>query len=165
MTYTIEARPTTYKGVQMRSRLEAKVAAHFDKKGWDWEYEPVCFAGDKGQYLPDFRITYELFYSYWCEEEGEENPISIGKFHTYIEVKPTYAMAAKALEKMKVIWESENTATLEVWIGTKAVLRLLGALPTPPPWPICSLMMPRSSACTICGCPTARPTCSVPGGP
>jgi hypothetical protein len=40
--------PTVYKGVQMRSRLEARWAAFFDELGWPWEYEPVDLAGSGG---------------------------------------------------------------------------------------------------------------------
>jgi len=42
--------PTLYRGVLMRSRLEAKFAALFDRWGWHWEYEPQ----DLDRYLPDF---------------------------------------------------------------------------------------------------------------
>jgi hypothetical protein len=45
--------PTTYKGIQMRSRLEARWAAFFDNIGWQWEYEP--FQGRN--YIPDFVIV------------------------------------------------------------------------------------------------------------
>jgi hypothetical protein len=56
-TTEIKARPTIYKGIQMRSRLEADYAPHLDTPapGWihepgqvfepDWDYEPECFAG------------------------------------------------------------------------------------------------------------------------
>jgi hypothetical protein len=53
----IKARPTTYKGIRMRSRLEAYFAAMLDDVfEAAWEYEPVCFAGPSGQWLPDFKI-------------------------------------------------------------------------------------------------------------
>jgi hypothetical protein len=52
-----KGRPTLYKGIQMRSRLEADFAAYLDvKHPGRWEYEPTCFAGPQGQWLPDFRI-------------------------------------------------------------------------------------------------------------
>lgn len=51
-----EPRTTIYRGIAMRSRLEALVAAYLDRHGFVWQYEPVCFAGMQGQYLPDFRI-------------------------------------------------------------------------------------------------------------
>lgn len=51
------ARPTVYKGIQMRSRLEAGYAAWLDRWHFDWEYEPCAFAHPElGQYLPDFLL-------------------------------------------------------------------------------------------------------------
>lgn len=49
---TIPAIPTTYAGVNFRSRLEAKWAAVFDACGWPWEYEPLDLDG----YIPDFLL-------------------------------------------------------------------------------------------------------------
>lgn len=46
--------PTTYKGVRMRSRLEAKWAAFFDALKWPWAYEPV----DLDFYIPDFVLRF-----------------------------------------------------------------------------------------------------------
>lgn len=51
-----KARPTVYKGIQMRSRLEAGFAMWLDEEGLIWEYEPKAFAGERGQYLPDFAV-------------------------------------------------------------------------------------------------------------
>lgn len=42
--------PTTYKGIDFRSRLEAKWATFFDLLGWKWEYEPFDLNG----WIPDF---------------------------------------------------------------------------------------------------------------
>jgi hypothetical protein len=88
---TMKARPTTYAGVQMRSRLEAQYAAHLDATGRDWSYEPKCFADRKGQYLPDFLV------------DG-----------VYVEVKPTAAKAKSAKEVMERVLSTEPNATLEV---------------------------------------------------
>lgn len=49
---TRSAIPTTYAGVNFRSRLEARWAAFFDLVGWKWTYEPV----DGDGYIPDFLI-------------------------------------------------------------------------------------------------------------
>jgi hypothetical protein len=46
---TLTARPTTNRGVQMRSRLEARYAAWLDRHGFTWEYEPRCYATEAGQ--------------------------------------------------------------------------------------------------------------------
>lgn len=45
--------PTTYNGIQMRSRLEARWAAFFDLMGWKWAYEQCDFRG----WIPDFELT------------------------------------------------------------------------------------------------------------
>ena len=42
--------PTKYKGVQYRSRLEAKWAVMFDMLGWVYQYEPFDLPG----WIPDF---------------------------------------------------------------------------------------------------------------
>ena len=52
MKYNIKAKPTMYRGVLFRSRLEAKWAAFFDNVGWCWGYEPCEFNG----WFPDFAI-------------------------------------------------------------------------------------------------------------
>ncbi len=51
---TIKAIPTTYRGVAMRSRLEARWAALFDALQWYWEYEPDLQAG---YVIPDFLLA------------------------------------------------------------------------------------------------------------
>ena len=82
-------RPTTYKGIKMRSRLEAGFAQWCDGEypPIPWEYEPACFAGDDGrQYLPDFKIRMELV--------GEVRSF-------YVEVKPsTFGPGPEAAEWM-----------------------------------------------------------------
>lgn len=67
----IPARPTLYKGIRMRSRLEADFAAFLDRMEAEWAYEPECFAGDGGQWLPDFGFA----------------PHD-GRYSLYVEVKP-----------------------------------------------------------------------------
>ena len=44
---------TEYMGVTFRSQLEARWAAHFDRQGIPWEYEPAQFNG----WTPDFRLV------------------------------------------------------------------------------------------------------------
>lgn len=62
----MKPRPTMYAGVQMRSRLEAEYAASVDKL-WGteydraWKYEPMCYADETGQYLPDFVVAKVFF--------------------------------------------------------------------------------------------------------
>ena len=69
-------RPTTYKGIEMRSRLEAGFAAWLDQRGAKWSYEPRAFASEVGQYLPDFRV------------ENVLNVRSGVRSHGYVEIKP-----------------------------------------------------------------------------
>ena len=52
MQYNIAAIPTTYNGVQFRSRLEARWGAFFDVMGWEWTYEPFDLPG----WSPDFLL-------------------------------------------------------------------------------------------------------------
>ena len=51
----IPAIPTMYKGIQFRSRLEARWATFFDLCGWKWDYEPEDLAG----YIPDFMLHFD----------------------------------------------------------------------------------------------------------
>ena len=50
--YTIDAVETQYKGINFRSKLEAKWAVFFDLCGWRWEYEPINLNG----WYPDFAL-------------------------------------------------------------------------------------------------------------
>lgn len=43
---------TVYRGIEFRSRTEARYAAWFDQCGWRWEYEPFDLAG----WIPDFSL-------------------------------------------------------------------------------------------------------------
>ena len=49
---TYSAIPTTYRGVQFRSRLEARVANFLDQCGLLWDFEPI----DLKNYVPDFLV-------------------------------------------------------------------------------------------------------------
>ena len=71
--YTIVARPTEYKGVMFRSRLEARYAAFFDLVGWEWDYEPHDLSG----WIPDFLVKFKCPCKY-CS----------GVHSLYAEVKP-----------------------------------------------------------------------------
>lgn len=87
-----------YAGVLMRSRLEASFAQDMDDRRWNWEYEPICFAGPDGQYLPDFRILFD-------EKPGSG---------IYIEVKPTVEAALEARQRMLPIRATYPNAVLAV---------------------------------------------------
>lgn len=89
-----KARPTVYRGIHMRSRLEAKAAAWLDLIGRPWRYEPVCFADEHGEYLPDF---------HW--------PLANGRSR-YWEVKGWAPDAGKVQRRMQIILVSEPDAVL-----------------------------------------------------
>ena len=110
-----QARPTTYRGTKMRSRLEARFAQYLDKGDLDWVYEPRAYAGKGGQYLPDFLIR---------------EP----RLNIFVELKPdtddnkieNAERLAKLMEKMEIIWESEPEACLMLVIGNRAYVGDLG---------------------------------------
>ena len=52
MKYTIDAIPTTYKGIEFRSKLEARWACFLDRFNFSWDYEPINLNG----WFPDFAI-------------------------------------------------------------------------------------------------------------
>ena len=79
MTRPMKGRKTVYKGITMRSRLEAGFAAWLDSKHFDWAYEPCAFASENGQYLPDFRLP-GVFVAW------REQPLST----VYVETKPEH---------------------------------------------------------------------------
>jgi hypothetical protein len=96
----------------MRSRLEADFArfldeehaafARFTRHRPSWQYEPSCFANERGQYLPDFLVVN-------------------GARHTYIEVKPanvTGEQLLAALAAMEIVWDSEPDAHLRLVVWT-----------------------------------------------
>lgn len=96
-----KARPTTYKGIEMRSRLEAGYAQFLDGILCEWEYEPQAFADPRGQYLPDFLIK-------------NVERVGAGYCDMYVEVKPSYDSfnSADLLERMLIIRSSDPGAGL-----------------------------------------------------
>lgn len=112
MTAIIPARPTLYKGIRMRSRLEADYAAYLDSNDWPWEYEPECFASEHGQWLPDFRVNQ------WPTER--EAP------RLLVEVKPSIRAIPgtrdyqnrvdEHLQRMEIAWDTDPS------LGVKLVI-------------------------------------------
>jgi len=95
-----------YKGVQMRSRLEASFAAALDRGHYQWTYEPHCFADETGQYLPDFRLD---------ADPRVARITGLNDGPTYAEVKPPSIGATDleaALSRMEIIWSSEPEVQL-----------------------------------------------------
>ena len=91
----IDPKRTEYRGVTMRSRLEADFAHHLDAKRIVWRYEPAVY-GPVGQgYLPDFQLL---------RDDGPH----------FVEVKPTLREVPLAKERMAVIWQTHPDAVLIV---------------------------------------------------
>jgi hypothetical protein len=105
----MQARPTMYRGVLMRSRLEASFAEWLDLAGLQWDYEPVCYTSKDGQYLPDFRLR--------AVHVG-----TTGERTVYFEVKPPLERPAAlaVLDRMKAIWASEPQAILALAMADHA---------------------------------------------
>lgn len=104
---TLVARPTTYNGIRMRSRLEARFAAKLDADKCRWTYEPRAFANQRGQYLPDFQL-------HGVEDWTIKTPC-------YIEVRPTLERAYLAMPQMAIIWDSEPQAALQIHVPDLSV--------------------------------------------
>lgn len=147
---SMKARPTTYNGIQMRSRLEAGFAVWLDQVQFEWEYEPRAFGSQRGQYLPDFSL--KNVPCMW-----RPKPVTV-----YVEVKPwgklrdTLEGDAEAalddiealMRRMAIIWESEPDAELMLATNspepTQRMMHLdISASPSmsdPFPWP-CSTVI------------------------
>jgi hypothetical protein len=91
-------RTTIYKGIEMRSRLEADVAKFLDKHLINWKYEPMRFQDEKYSYLPDFMINY-------CNDL------------IFLEVKPTEEQAKNAIDQMTCILHKYPNAKLSTIVG------------------------------------------------
>jgi len=92
--------PTLYRGVEYRSRLEAKWAGFFHRLGWEFTYEP--FDGDG--YIPDFLIH--------------------GEIPFLAEVKP-----AVTLEDYKAATQKMEQGLLRHWAARRMVVLGVSPLP------------------------------------
>jgi hypothetical protein len=110
MTF-LSPRPTTYKGIKMRSRLEARYAALFDERRFSWTYEPGCFANQEGQYLPDFELhdidVAHAFTPGWVDPFLGARVRSV-----YVEVKPPDHALAEVCRRMEIILDSDADSGL-----------------------------------------------------
>jgi hypothetical protein len=94
----------------MRSRLEADYAAHMDGNGEAWEYEPDCFAGPSGQWLPDFRVNGTVL--------QEVKPASLLKLRNDENDSGLTGRIDVILKQMTIAWESNPEAVLELVFWT-----------------------------------------------
>lgn len=91
MTTQFAAIPTMYSGVQMRSRLEAKWAAMFDKVKWEWQYEPFDLNG----WIPDFLISNVDVGSLFISKDGIFGPSKLKQLPILVEIKPIFSDTEK----------------------------------------------------------------------
>lgn len=103
----IEARPTTYNGIEMRSRLEASFAAWLDRNHMEWKYEGRAWASEHGQCLPDFEL-FNLPTSMLLGEHDRRDS------RHFVEIKPKLAMVNEAVRRHSVLWRSEPDALISV---------------------------------------------------
>lgn len=110
-----KGRPTLYKGIQMRSRLEADYAAYLGRRGHQWEYEPDCFADENGQWLPDFRVTFA--------DDGHKR---------LIELKPAQLLIPgdrecqncvirrvdEIIDRARIAWSTDSSLAIEIVFWT-----------------------------------------------
>lgn len=89
----MKAIPTTYRGVQFRSRLEARWAQFMDRIGVVWEYEPEGVQLKDGtRYLPDFWLPL-------VHHRGRQGAI-------YFEIKPTSPTEGEQHKARLLAWGS-----------------------------------------------------------
>lgn len=95
--------PTIYKGIEMKSRLEANVAFFFDLLKIKWKYEPQSFLLSDGEhYLPDFYLP-EL--KCFVEVKGIITDEVIKKMEIFV----------KEYKKELLLISSENGYYIELW--------------------------------------------------
>lgn len=93
--YTITARPTIYRGLEFRSRIEATWAAFFDVCGWGWQYEPFDMSG----WVPDFLLHFEK--------------------PTLVEVKPTFDQCAESISLLRASFKDPKVELLVLGSGIR----------------------------------------------
>lgn len=106
-------KPTEYRGVQMKSRTEARAAQWIESFGWSWLYEPESFILDT-QYTPDFYIP---------------------EIDTLIEVKP--AVFLHETDRIRPLIERLGKTFAIISPGhanTFGVVDMFGPLPPCHPW-------------------------------
>lgn len=89
----MKAIPTMYRGVQFRSRLEARWAEFMDLIGLVWEYEPEGVQMVDGtRYLPDFWLPL-------VHHRGKQGAV-------YLEIKPTSPSEGEQHKARLLAWGS-----------------------------------------------------------
>lgn len=115
MDKQIQAKPSIYRDITFRSRLEARWAVYLDLRGIEWEYEPFtyiytneAFPSARERYTPDF---------YWVHN----------KQVTVLEVKPKYPNrdTIKHLQAIAVLLKEEETKPISFLLGYGSIYQSL----------------------------------------
>lgn len=104
---SIPPRPTYYRGILMRSRLEATVAEWLDARMVKWEYEPARHSGPGGTYLPDFRLPD-------VHIDGTPQVLHLEVKPLRLDRQPPGEWVGPLLKSMEWIWQAEPQARLAV---------------------------------------------------
>lgn len=110
--YDIAPIPTTYAGVDFRSRMEADFAAWCDENGTEWEYEPrtyVCRC-HRQRYRPDFLLNGRVLVELKPTEEMADEVIATDRMHPAAVNRPDLTLT--------VAWpQSWSGSGYEGWVG------------------------------------------------
>jgi len=98
----IKAIPTFYKGINFRSRLEARWAVIFDRLGIDWYYETEGYDiqlddGISIRYLPDFTLyggSIRCPKTLFVEVKGNMTPDDALKINAFSQHYPIYVVGS-----------------------------------------------------------------------
>ncbi len=91
-TFSIEC---DYKGIKMRSKFEANIAALLDRLKIKWDYEPQTFLLSNGEiYKPDFYLPE---HKQWIEVKGLVEPHQFDVLKTFVKdyLKPIILLSGK----------------------------------------------------------------------
>lgn len=106
----IQAIPTTYAGVNFRSRLEARWAAMFDLLGLEWDYEPPI---DLAGWIPDFSIATPVLPVYVeVKPKRAAIPLFLPEFPGYPPYSYGDEFSDMEYDKARVHWENVQVLLL-----------------------------------------------------
>jgi hypothetical protein len=121
---TIKAKPTVYKGVSFRSRLEARAAAAFDRQRWAWRYEYDTYQAGGTGYVPDFYIVEpDSGLDYWVEVKP--NQAAVDDDHKARQfARTTSDPVFYAIEGESFLHRPEDPWDSEVWVSPLRLWRI-----------------------------------------
>jgi len=110
--------PTVYKGIQMRSKLETKIALFLDYLKIKWEYEPKIFLLSTGiMYKPDFYLSE---HKQWMEVKGVigQNNLDISETFVKDTKQELILISSNEIKYFEnyLDLESRNNGKVNVWM-------------------------------------------------